>query len=127
MRNIYRSLARNALSKNKLVYMPYIISAIMMITISYVIFAVSTDDVIASIEGGASLQMVMRLGIFVMYNISFFFLMGVSRFVIKQRKKELGLYSVLGMQKKHIIRVQFIENFIVHNFTHIIICIHSNN
>lgn len=114
MRNIYRSLARNALSKNKLVYMPYIISAIMMITISYVIFAVSSDDVIASIEGGASLQMVMRLGILVMYNISFFFLMGVSRFVIKQRKKELGLYSVLGMQKKHIIRVQFIENFIVY-------------
>ncbi len=114
MRNIYRSLARNALSKNKLVYMPYIISAIMMITISYVIFAVSSDDVIASIEGGASLQMVMRLGILVMYNISFFFLMGVSCFVIKQRKKELGLYSVLGMQKKHIIRVQFIENFIVY-------------
>ena len=114
MRNIYRSLARNALSKNKIVYVPYIISAIMMITISYVIFAVSSDDVIASIEGGASLQMVMRLGILVMYNISFFFLMGVSRFVIKQRKKELGLYSVLGMQKKHIIRVQFIENFIVY-------------
>ena len=114
MRNIYRSLARNALSKNKLIYMPYIISAIMMITITYVIFAVSTDKVIASIEGGASLQMVMRLGIFVMFNISFFFLMGVSRFVIKQRKKELGLYSVLGMQKKHVIRVQFIENFIVY-------------
>lgn len=114
MRNIYRSLARNALSKNKIVYVPYIISAIMMITISYVIFAVSSDDVIASIEGGASLQMVMRLGILVMYNISFFFLMGVSRFVIKQRKKELGLYSVLGMQKKHIIRVQFIESFIVY-------------
>ena len=89
MRNIYRSLARNALSKNKIVYVPYIISAIMMITISYVIFAVSSDDVIASIEGGASLQMVMRLGILVMYNISFFFLMGVSRFVIKQRKKEI--------------------------------------
>ncbi|MBP5492664.1 MAG: ABC transporter permease [Clostridiales bacterium] len=114
MRNIYRSLAGNALSKNKIVYVPYIISAIMMITISHVILAISTDPVIGSIEGGDGLQMIMSIGIFVMYNISFFFLFGVSRFVIKNRKKELGLYSVLGMQKKHIIRVQFLENLAVY-------------
>ena len=114
MRNIYRSLARNSLAKNKIIYVPYIISTIMMITITYIIFAMTTDPVIAQIEGGASLQMVMVFGIFVMYNISFFFLLGVSRFVIKQRKKELGLYSVLGMQKKHIIRVQFLENLAVY-------------
>lgn len=114
MRNIYRSLARNSLAKNKIIYVPYIISTIMMITITYIIFAMTTDPVIAKIEGGASLQMVMVFGIFVMYNISFFFLLGVSRFVIKQRKKELGLYSVLGMQKKHIIRVQFLENLAVY-------------
>ncbi|MBO4927591.1 MAG: ABC transporter permease [Clostridiales bacterium] len=113
MRSIYARLAGNALSKNKIIYVPYIISTIMMITITYIIFAMSTDPVISQIEGGASLQMIMVFGIFVMYNVSFFFLFGVSRFVIKQRKKELGLYSVLGMQKKHIIRVQFIENLAV--------------
>ncbi|MBR5975792.1 MAG: ABC transporter permease [Clostridiales bacterium] len=113
MRNIYRSLAVNSLAKNKIIYVPYIISSIMMITITYVIFAISQDPVIAAIEGGYSLQMIMRFGILVMYNVSFFFLIGVSRFVIKQRKKELGLYSVLGMQKKHIIRVQFLENLAV--------------
>ena len=114
MRSIYKRLAGNALAKNKIVYVPYILSAVMMITISYVIFAITCDRVIAGISGGESLQMMMVFGIFVMYNISFFFLLSVSRFVIKQRKKELGLYSVLGMQKKHIIRVQFLENLAVY-------------
>jgi len=114
MKSIYRNLARNALSKNKIVYVPYIISSIMMITITFIIFNLSMDEVIAEIDGGASLQMLMSLGIFIMYMISFFFLNSVSRFVIKQRKKELGLYSVLGMQKKHIMHVQFIENLYVY-------------
>ena len=114
MKSIYKNLARNALSKNKIVYVPYIISSIMMITISFIIFNLAVDKVIGSINGGASLQMMMNFGIFIMYMISFFFLNSVSRFVIKQRKKELGLYSVLGMQKKHIMRVQFIENLYVY-------------
>jgi len=114
MRNIYRSLAANALGKNKIIYVPYIISSIMMITITFIIFNISRDEVIGSISGGSSLQMLMFFGLFVMYMISFFFLNSVSRFVIKQRKKELGLYSMLGMQKKHIIRVHFIETFFVY-------------
>ena len=114
MKSIYKNLARNALSKNKIIYVPYIISSIMMITISFIIFNLAVDKVIGGINGGASLQMMMSFGIFIMYMISFFFLNSVSRFVIKQRKKELGLYSVLGMQKKHIMRVQFIENLYVY-------------
>ena len=114
MRNIYRSLAANALSKNKIIYVPYIISSIMMITITFIIFNLSMDEVIGSISGGSTLQMLMFFGLFVMYMISFFFLNSVCRFVIKQRKKELGLYSMLGMQKKHIIRVHFIETFCVY-------------
>ncbi len=114
MKSIYKNLARNALSKNKIVYVPYIISSIMMITISFIIFNLAVDKVIGGINGGASLQMMMGFGIIIMYMISFFFLNSVSRFVIKQRKKELGLYSVLGMQKKHIMRVQFIENLYVY-------------
>lgn len=114
MKSIYRNLARNALSKNKIIYVPYIISSIMMVTITFIIFNLAVDEVIGSINGGVSLQMMMNFGIFVMYMISFFFLNSVSRFVIKQRKKELGLYSVLGMQKKHIMRVQFIENLYVY-------------
>ena len=59
MKSIYKNLARNALSKNKIVYVPYIISSIMMITISFIIFNLAVDKVIGSINGGASLQMMM--------------------------------------------------------------------
>ena len=110
MTKIYRNLARNAMGKNKIIYVPYIISSMMMIMITYIITAISRDSYLRQVEGGATLQQIMIVGVPIMYVISFFFLFGVSRFVIKQRKKELGVYCVLGMQKKHIIRVQFLEN-----------------
>ena len=110
MTKIYRNLARNAMGKNKIIYVPYIISSMMMILITYIIAAISRDRYLRQVAGGATLQQIMIVGVPIMYVISFFFLFGVSRFVIKQRKKELGVYCVLGMQKKHIIRVQFLEN-----------------
>ena len=110
MTRIYGNLAGNALRKNKIIYVPYIISASVMIAITHILLAISQDKHLRTVEGGATLQVIMSVGVPIMYLISFFFLLGVSRFVIKQRKKELGVYCVLGMQKKHIIRVQFLEN-----------------
>lgn len=114
MTKIYRNLAGNALSKNKIIYVPYIISSMVMIAITFILTAIAKDQHLRQVEGGATLQVIMSVGIPIMYIISFFFLIGVSRFVIKQRKKELGVYCVLGMQKKHIIRVQFLENLYVY-------------
>ena len=110
MTKIYRNLAGNALSKNKIIYVPYIISSMVMIAITFILSAISQDKQLRQVEGGVTLQIIMSVGIPIMLIIAFFFLMGVSRFVIKQRKKELGVYCVLGMQKKHIIHVQFLEN-----------------
>lgn len=114
MTKIYRNLAGNALSKNKIIYVPYIISSMVMIAITFILSAISQDTQLRQVEGGVTLQMIMTIGIPIMLIIAFFFLMGVSRFVIKQRKKELGVYCILGMQKKHIIRLQFLENLYVY-------------
>lgn len=114
MTKIYRNLAGNALSKNKIIYVPYIISSMVMIAITFILSAISQDKQLRQVEGGVTLQMIMTIGIPIMLIIAFFFLMGVSRFVIKQRKKELGVYCILGMQKKHIIRLQFLENLYVY-------------
>ena len=91
MTKIYRNLAGNALSKNMIIYVPYIISSMVMIAITYILSAISKDQHLRQVEGGATLQVIMSVGIPIMYVISFFFLIGVSRFVIKQRKKELGV------------------------------------
>ena len=114
MTKIYRNLAGNALSKNKIIYVPYIISSMVMIAITFILSAISQDKQLRQVEGGVTLQIIMSVGIPIMLIIAFFFLVGVSRFVIKQRKKELGVYCILGMQKKHIIRLQFLENLYVY-------------
>ena len=37
------------------------------------------------------------------------FLLYINSFLIKRRKSEFGLYNILGMEKKHICRVIFLE------------------
>ncbi len=40
----------------------------------------------------------------------FIFLLYSNSFLMKRRQKELGLYNILGLEKKHISRVMMLEN-----------------
>ena len=116
MRHIYRDLALNSLSKNKAIYIPYIIAIITMYVITYSIAALASDRYIReNLMGGSNLQMIMTMGIFIMFNVAVLFLFSINRFVDKKRKKELGIYGILGLEKRHIRRVASIENGIVYS------------
>ncbi|MFQ9395194.1 MAG: FtsX-like permease family protein [Lachnospiraceae bacterium] len=41
----------------------------------------------------------------------------VNSFVMKQRKKEFGLYNVLGMEKRHLVRLMSVEILLVAVFS----------
>ena len=47
----------------------------------------------------------MGLGVGVMAIFSFIFLFYTNSFLMKRRKKEIGLYNILGMEKRHIGRI----------------------
>ena len=57
-----------------------------------------------------TLSIIMGLGVIVMAIFAFIFLFYTNSFLMKQRKKEIGLYNILGMEKRHIGRVLIIEN-----------------
>ena len=76
----------------------------------YLIGFLSSDPVIREMEGGAQMQMVLSLGTAVMGVFSVIFLFYTNSFLMKRRKKELGLYHILGMDRKNIAFVLIWEN-----------------
>jgi len=117
MRNIYLNLATNSLRKNKNFYLPYIASSVVMFALFYTLSQIENDPFMRTIHGGKTLVTILGIGLPVIALLSALFIIYMSSFIMKRRKKELGLYGVLGMEKRHIIRVVIIENIIVSTIT----------
>ncbi len=54
----------------------------------------------------------MKFGSFLFSFLSIIFLFYTNSFLMKRRKIELGLYNILGMEKKHIAKILYWENLI---------------
>lgn len=106
------SIARKNIRKNFTNYFLYIGSMIFSIIIYFTFVSLKYDQAIqettessnkiSSVFNGASIVLIIFVAVFIWYSNSFF---------IKKRKKEVGLYSLLGVRKKQIGRMLFYENF----------------
>lgn len=110
MKNLYLSLSLQSMKKNRALFLPYVLFGAVMFAILYAISALSNDTYVATIKGAGNLQTILGLGIPVMAISSCVFIMYISSFVLKRQKKEFGIYRILGMEKKHLVRVVVIEN-----------------
>ena len=61
--------------------------------------------------GAKNLGLILRLGIGVIGIFAVIFLFYTNSFIIKRRKKELGIYNILGMEKRHIAKILSKEAF----------------
>mgnify|MGYP004528351845 CR=1 FL=1 len=109
-KHIYPRLAVNGITKNKRLYLPYLLSCACMVTVSYIVSALAKSEVISALRGGDAVCMTLSFGIFVMAVFSAIFLFYTNSFIIRRRKKEFGLYNILGMGKKNIAVILFWEN-----------------
>ena len=89
--------------------MPYILTCIGTMMMFYVMHAISLNDGLLNMPNSMSLQSILSMGVVVILIFSVIFLLYTNSFLIKRRKKELGLFNVLGMEKKHITWVLFFE------------------
>lgn len=108
-KNIYRKFAKDNIKKNKSTYLPYMFSSIVMIALFYILYAISGQIGDVGFTGERTMESVLELGGRVAGVFSLIFIFYTNSFLLKQRKKELGLYSVLGMEKKHINKIVFYE------------------
>ena len=104
-------LAVNNIKNNRKFYLPYFLASIGIIGMFYIIAFLSISKGIQAMSD--ALSMIMGFGVFVMGIFAFIFLFYTNSFLLKRRKKEIGLYNILGMEKKHIGKILIIENTII--------------
>lgn len=103
----YWKLAFTNLKGNRRVYLPYLLSSVGIIMMFYSINALGRGIDEEALYGGTTVASMMGLGVFVIGLFAVLFLFYTNSFIIKRRKKELGLYNILGMEKRHIAHILF--------------------
>jgi len=102
-------IALSGIRNNKRLYYPYFITAICVVSMFYIICFLTFDNQLASLPFFGSGQQILELGIFVIGLFAILFLLYTNSFLNKRRRKEFGLYNVLGMSKKNIGFILFFE------------------
>ena len=100
---LYRGLdgAEGLYQKNRSIYYPYILTAVLTTAMMYIIG--SLQNVTTDYSG--TLAFSLQLGIVVTSIFSVIFLFYTNSFLMRRRKKEFGLYNILGMEKRHLARL----------------------
>ncbi len=110
---IYPRLAFNSIQKNKKLYTPYILTCIGMIMMFYIVCFLANSEITGTLMGASAVKLIMVLGSIVMAVFSMVFLFYTNSFLIKRRKKEFGLYNILGMGKANLSKVLICESLTV--------------
>jgi len=105
----YSKIAANNIKNNSKTYVPYLITCILTISMYYIMHSLSINSGLDKISGGGALKSILFFGTIVLAFFSAIFLFYTHSFLIKKRKKEFGLYNILGMEKKHIFKIMFFE------------------
>lgn len=108
----YIRLAKDGILKNRKFYFPYILTCICMIMMFYVVRFLSVNETFKTIRGGDLLQGLLGVGVFVVAVFALIFLFYTNSFLVRRRQKEFGLYNILGMGKRNLVKILIWENLI---------------
>ncbi len=105
---IYEKLAVTNLKNNRKTYVPYIFTGVLTVMMFYIIDALSKGEGITQNTLKICLQY--ATGVIIVFAVIFLFY--TNSFLIKRRKKEIGVYNILGMGKRHIARMMAVETIL---------------
>ena len=109
MFKLISSLAVSNLKKNRTLYIPFSIATITMMVITYILMALSSNKTILQSNGGNTVVMALGFGVVIMLLVSTLTMIYANGFVMKNRSKEFGLYSILGLGRSQIQLLQVVE------------------
>lgn len=112
-KTFYPKLAWTGIRKNKRLYLPYILTCVGMVMMYYIVSFLSESDVLKQMSGGATMQSILEMGCGVIGIFALIFLFYTNSFLIRRRKKEFGLYNILGMGKRNLACILFWESLII--------------
>ncbi|MFV0414259.1 MAG: FtsX-like permease family protein [Oscillospiraceae bacterium] len=111
--SFYPKLAFSNLWRNKSTYLPYLLACVVSIITFYTLMAINFNPQLAQLRGGEIVVAFTAVGTVIMAIFCAVLIFYTNSFLIKRRKKEIGLYSVLGMQKSNIAALMFYETVFI--------------
>lgn len=112
-KGFYPKLAFDGIRKNKKMYLPYILTSVGMVMMYYIILFLQFSQNIRDAVKSSTAADILGLGSWVIAIFSCIFLFYTNSFLIKRRKKEFGLYNILGMDKHNLSKILFWETLII--------------
>ena len=102
---LYPRLAWQGITKNKRLYLPFLLTCVGMVMMTYILLSLASSPVLKTFPGGDVMPMILSMGSFVMAAFAVLFLFYTNSFLIRRRNREFGLYNILGMGKGNLARV----------------------
>lgn len=109
----YPKLALGNLWRNRSTYLPYLLACTVSVFTFYTMLAINTNGALDGIRGESVVKSFTSIGTFILAIFCSILIFYTNSFLVKRRKKELGLYSILGMEKKNIGVLMFFETLLV--------------
>lgn len=107
-------LALTGVFKNGNVYVPFMAAGIFSVFTYFVFSSILHNDIIKTLPNSSYAWMLLSVGKGLLACILLPFLFYTNSFIIKRRKKEIGLYHILGLEKKHIGSMMFLETALIY-------------
>lgn len=105
----YPKMALSNINKNRQTYFPYIITCILTIMMYFMMGSILHNENVRNMNHGDMVIVLLNIGMWVTMIFAVVFLFYTNSFLIKRRQKEIGLYNILGMEKRHIAKMMFYE------------------
>ncbi|WP_049528099.1 ABC transporter permease [Streptococcus salivarius] len=106
-------LALSNLIKNRKLYYPFALATILAIAITYIFTSLTINPHLDDLTGADAIKMVLGMGLGIVALSSGIIVLYANSFVMKNRSRELGLYSVLGLEKRHLFSMILKETVIM--------------
>lgn len=110
-------LAVTGIKKNGVAYIPYMLVTSFSVFVFFIFSAICDNELMYTLPHAMNLLMLMQIGRVLLGIILAPVLFSTNKFLIKQRKNELGLYNVLGLDRKYISMIMMIETLVMYGVT----------
>lgn len=101
----YPRLAWTGIRKNRRLYLPYLFTCVGMVMMEYITRFLQDSEAVRAMRGAETITSMLSFGSFVVAIFALIFLFYTNSFLMRRRKKEFGLYSILGMSRRNLGRI----------------------
>lgn len=108
-----KRLALDGIRKNKEVYLPYIlIYGFMVFSFSSILLLMNSNS-LKEFYAMNSVYYILKIALYVMGIFALIFLYYSDGYLLNKRLKEISLYAILGLDKKHLSKILALESMII--------------